>query len=166
MHFKRNGGNTFGYLTTKLCMPEEFAYKIAEEWIEKIEDYNLIMDYDILYADSIYTLERVKKNNHIFFLTSRINAKNLLSELKLLKIIDYAEDIKICNPLKAKEIKTQFIHSLSSTNENIIMIGDTEVDYSAAKACECMYYILNRGFRSKDFWEKSGVLSYPDLSCV
>ena len=163
LNFKRNGGNNFSYLVNKLGLSEPVAKQISDKWIENIEDYSLIESYDTLYDDSISTLKKLKANNQIFFLTCRQNPENLLHELKFLRIFDFADHINICSTKNSTINKTRFLQQLTCCGNKTLIIGDTEVDYNAAINSNCDYYILNRGFRSKRFWNNQGVKSYRDL---
>ena len=48
----------------------------------------------------------------------------------------------------------------------VLMTGDTEIDLAAAKEAHCGFYMLNRGFRNKAYWDRQGITSYEDLGCL
>ena len=63
-----------------------------------------------------------------------------------------------------KDIKE---YKIKHPNEKIIIIGDTEVEYETALKNNIGYYILNRGFRSKEFLkQKLEIHTYKNLKEV
>lgn len=48
--------------------------------------------------------------------------------------------------------------SVLQSNQIEIMIGDTEIDYNAAKLANCEFYAVKNGFRSEKFWKEKRVV--------
>ena len=78
-----------------------------------------------------------------------------------MNIYEYPNRICIVEPGKAIDEKKKVIRDIVGRGD--IVIGDTEVDYFCAEGVHCTSFILNRGFRDKEYWDKMGVKSYCDL---
>lgn len=163
IEFKRKGNSTKKYLNL-LGLSDELASSISKEWIENIENSKLT-SIDVLYEDSMVFLEKLYEKYHkIFYLSNRKSKNNLLDTLNNLNIIKFAYDIIVTAPESGYKQKLDFLHNLKEqSNENIVMIGDTEVDYKAACEADIYYYLLNRGFRNREFWNSYNVKSYDSL---
>lgn len=160
---KRDGMNNYKYLVDVLNIDKEMAKKIKNVWIENIEELKYL-DYDILYEDSIDFLSCLKNmESEVYFLTSRSNKKNLMTELEKLKLTEYVKDIFVVNP-KNNENKEDIIYNFKNEDEKIFMIGDSEVDFNAAQKCGIKSFILNKGFRSDVYLKNIDVCkSYNNL---
>ena len=148
---KKNGINNYNYLINNLSIEKDLSILIQNEWIENIENEEWLK-YDILFNDSLEFLDKIK-DNKIIFLTARKNKKNTLLEIDKLGIKSYASDIYIVNSDNPIENKTEIIKKYKNkyNKEKIVIIGDTEVEYYVAKSSNIVFYILNRGFRSKKY---------------
>lgn len=152
MKYKADGNNGKKYLTDVLGINEADAALIQREWVKQIEDESYLL-YDKLYDDSISTLNLI--NDSIVFLTIRSNESGIRNEIKRLGIDKYPLIVLSHGMDKADAIK--------DINDKVTVIGDTELDYKAAIDTGSDYYILNRGFRSKQYWDQRGVISHSDL---
>ncbi|MBQ0067169.1 MAG: HAD family hydrolase [Phascolarctobacterium sp.] len=161
LEYKSNGFGTYDYLTYILHYDVEYAKNISQEWVKHIED-ELLIQYDCLYSDTITTLEKLK-NNKIFYVSGRQNEKLLFAELERFNLLKYACKVVVTNPSLGAKDKIEKIKLLNLHGKQIV-VGDTEADYDTAKCLGIDYYILNRGFRNKDFWDKREVASHKDLS--
>ena len=160
---KRNGYSTKHFLQEKLLLNEKQSNEISSQWINHIED-EVWVAKDKLYDDAIQFLESIYSKNMVVYLSSRLREDILLQELDGLKIDHYASGTFVSNPSEGVYGKEKHLKTLKSThNEQIIMIGDTEIDYHAAINANCDFFVLNRGFRNKQFWDVQGILSHPSL---
>lgn len=156
IEYKINGLNNYQYMTNYMGIEDKVAKEIQKKWIDEIENEEWIK-YDSLYPDTIDFLEFLKEKKYeILFLTARKSEKNLIQELKRMGINKYADKIYVVNPSNAKENKKNII-SINNINNHTIVVGDTETDFYAAKENMVKSYILNRGFRSKNYLDKIGV---------
>lgn len=163
LNYKADGYSTKQYLSQVLNIDDERISIINSEWISHIEDSDLL-EYDYLYADAKLILEELSKNSIIYFVTSRKNTQNTINELNKFDIIQYAEHIYITNPKNGFEGKSVIFQKIKGKNdEKTIVVGDTEIDYQAAKQNNLDSYLLNRGFRSKKFWDKLKIQTHSDL---
>lgn len=163
MEYKRDGNSTTSFLTQILKIPETESKLIAKEWVEEIESVEMIKN-DCLYKDSIKFLNSISKNNAVYYLSSRQSEKNLLAELKKLDVLQFADFVYISSPSEGYKGKVKFINKIKEkSNDSLTIIGDTEVDYKAAIETEINYFLVNRGFRSKKYWDSKTICSYNDL---
>lgn len=166
IEFKRQGNSTKDYLR-KIGISTEIANLISKKWVENIENVEFT-DMDVLYKDSVHFLEMLhSKYNKIYFLSNRKNKNVLLQTLNRFNISKFASNTVVTTPQSGHKEKTLFLKILKEqSNEDIVMIGDTEVDYNAACEVDSSYYLLNRGFRSKEFWNIKNVKSYDSLDSI
>ena len=150
LSYKRDGHNNHDFLTKKLNINSQLADKIQNEWINNIESQELIAT-DSLYPDAIPFLNGIKDLKHnIIFLTSRQSPKILHKEIKDLGLATFPKQVIV-----VQGDKTNAFHGILSNQK--IMVGDTEVDYKAAKESNATSYILGRGFRSPRFLHNLGI---------
>lgn len=118
----------------------------------------------MLYDDTIDFLDYISrdKNNKIYFLTARQNREGLLKQLKNFDLMKYVKEIFVVSPINAVEGKKQKILNTMNGYKTIIF-GDSEVDYQVAEQLNINYFILNRGFRNKKYWDSKNIKSYNTL---
>lgn len=162
---KRSGMNNFKYLTEILNISTDLANKIQKNWIEKIESKEMLA-FDKLYDDATYFLDFIKgKGYKIIFLTARNNKELTMTQLEELGISMYPAKVIVVEPKNGDINKSNAIDR--EATDNSIMIGDTEVDYKSSENSKIKSYILNRGFRSKEFLNNIGVYkNYANLQEV
>lgn len=165
VEYKRSGKSTKDYLGM-LDIDKKLVDLISKEWVEKIENERLI-NMDVLYDDAIYFLNSLySKNNKIYYLSNRKNKDYLLNSLNKLDIRKYADEVIVTSPKSGHLDKTMFLKKIKHNDDNVIMIGDTEVDYKAASSVGIECFLLNRGFRNKEFWNSINVKSYDSLENI
>lgn len=182
MKYKSDGNSGKKYLTECLNLPETDALEIMKLWQAQIEEEQWL-SYDKLYPDTLEFLDWIKsRDSKIYFLTARQREEAVLNEVKRLGIADYANEICVVSPTEALEQKKAFVKKMikedSKTdviirddlsqdngihNDLIHIVGDTENEYRLAKDLSLPYSILNRGFRSKKYWDNQGVSSVSSL---
>jgi phosphoglycolate phosphatase-like HAD superfamily hydrolase len=160
--YKTGGKNTMQYLTDIYKFSLEKAKIISEKWIEIIEcpEY---LSYDILYEDTIPTLDKLEKGHNLILISARKEEKLLMQQLKDLNIYEYFKKIKCVNPNNANNEKEKL---LKNEKNIIISIGDTEIDYEASRKNNILFYPLNRGFRNKYYWDSLNLVSFENLSYI
>jgi len=165
LEYKRNGNNTTHYLTEVLRLEDSESNKIVREWVEHIEDWKWITK-DVLYDDTIPFLTKIGKNNTIIYLSNRQNEVNLIKELSRLQILQYANYVYVSNPNNGWKGKSQILSNIleNHTALEITIIGDSEVDEKAAYDNGIRVFLLNRGFRSKNYWNSRGLSSICSLN--
>lgn len=156
-HFKNNGKTTLEYLLYK-----GYPAYLSDEWKNHIEDKDYL-SLDKLYKDTIPNLDKLVNYYPLYLVTARRNPDRTIKQVQELGLYNYFKDIKIVFPgsdaglLKAEAIKD---------NNISIVVGDTEVDLKCAELISAKFLALNRGFRSKNWWDNSKTLSYPDLNII
>ena len=159
MEYKGNGKSTLSYLIHRMCLPKEQADEINRRWIKKIEAPEWLK-HDILYKDSISTCDLIANaGDTIVYLSIRNNEEAARQELRILGLEKYAKEIIIL-PQSGDVTKDVVLKRLLLQDPACIMVGDTEKDFDAAQKAKIPAYIVNRGFRSKDFWDNRHVCSY------
>ena len=160
---KKCGKNSKIILKEEYGLDEGIINSIVNKWISEIESDEMLQ-YDKLFYDSLEILEKLRKSSYsIYFLSLRSRRDAAIKELNRLGIFHYATGIYIGDPLLGKQYKAKKLQEIS-LREEVIMIGDTEIDYEASEIARVSSYILSRGFRNESFLNKNGIKSYIDLS--
>lgn len=166
MQYKADGNSGKNYLVNVLNMPVSEAEMILNKWTAAIETEEMIQK-DRLYEDAVPFLEKLKAHDFkIIYLTARQDKELLLAELRRLGIEKYANHTEVVNPSEAKDGKRIFLQDLKQSSHEVMIIGDTENEYRAGKECKISFFLLNRGFRSKTYWDRENIKSYSDLDEV
>lgn len=161
MSYKANGNRTIDFLKKKLELNSEVSEKIADIWRFTIEEEKYL-ERDVLYEDSVPFLKLIKERGYkTIIVSARKNREYIIKKIKTSAIDCLIDDIIIVSPFNATNEK--FMAFIRSKDENSVCIGDTEVDYEAGKKAEILTFMLNRGFRSKEYWDKKNIQSYCDL---
>lgn len=158
VYFKADGYTTKQFLE-KYLQDTKIINKINNKWISLIETPEYL-NSDVLYPDSIRALKSFQNNGHeMVLLTARQNNNFMLRQVHDLRLSEYFSEIICVSPLNAFEEKTA---ALKKYQVNL-MIGDSEVDWKSAIAAGVPYVLLNRGFRSRKFWENHFINSFNSL---
>ena len=157
--FKADGKPTLQYLTERFGMENAAAKDIASAWVGRIEERAVLVT-DKLYDDALPALNACKNAGHtLYLLSARKSEANLRDQVTALGISSYFQEVFCVSPKDAADHKTAIAKKIQAE----VIVGDTEVDWSAAEQLGIAYSILNRGFRSKYYWDKRGVTSFDDL---
>lgn len=180
MEYKAKGNSGKQFLIEKMHLQESSARQITKLWTEQIEQPDMIL-LDALYEDTVPFLEKIRKpGNQIIYLTARQNRELVTEQLKTLNLYEYADEVIVVEPKYAKQQKTEEVSRIcekygyhteeklskvpcTELKESIAIIGDTENEYELAEDLGLPVYILNRGFRSREYWQVRNVRSYADL---
>ena len=155
MTYKTMGYSGILFLRDVMKIEEAVALDVQREWIQHIEDDEWLK-YDTLYEDALLTLNKIPDEK--MFLTLRNNRQGLQKELRRFCLDKIDIIVLNHNEKKADAIK--------NINNDCMIIGDSEVDWEAANEIGCEFYMVNRGFRNKAYWDAKGVKSYDDLSSL
>ncbi|MBR3102918.1 MAG: HAD family hydrolase [Lachnospiraceae bacterium] len=163
MQYKADGHSGKQYLTEILHLEDAKAGEIQREWQAHIEEEEYLK-LDQLYNDTIPFLEgRKEQGDTIIYLTARQSRQGLYAALDRLKIRDYASRVIVVDPRNAKAEKVAAAQELQRAGADLMLVGDTENEYAAAQELQVPVYLLNRGFRSKGYWEACEVITYESL---
>ena len=118
---------------------------------------------DIWYEDALSFLTYLKENRYwIVAVSARKNKEGLLRFIERSQVSDLLDEIIVVSPMNAKADKEKYvIEHLGKIN---IVVGDTENDQIDDTRIRC--FLLNRGFRSKEYWEERNIRSFDSLSKV
>ena len=165
LHCKAEGYSGKYYLEYRLGLNDIITNKIINKWTDNIEKDRWLLR-DRLYDDALEICESVfRRGNIIYYLSSRQNKAGVINEIKRLKLDSYSVKNIIINP-RGKVKKEDILIDIKKTQSDCLMVGDTEVDYQAAMIAKTHYFILNRGFRNKNYWDKKGVKSFESLCAL
>lgn len=145
IEFKRKGKNNVDFMISK-GITRDKAIKIQEKWIAQIEDAKYL-SLDSLYPQTKDLLAQYK-NCELFLITARANKNATLKQISELGLLDYFKDIfVVSNKENVIRSKAEYLLKIKAS----LMIGDTEIDYFAAKEVGCAFQYAPFGFREKDF---------------
>lgn len=135
------------------------ATLIAEEWRKAIENIAFTL-LDHPFKDSLTTLEYLKKNAKadIFILTSRNNRLPVFQSASVYGFDRLVDDIIVVKPARGSEAKADWLKRMNPS----VFIGDTELDYMAAKSTGKSFIALARGQRSREFFNTLGDMDIKD----
>ena len=157
--YKTDGNNTFSYLTKKLKLSEIISREVTEKWIKNIESLHYLKS-DKLYFDSFDMVKELSSDYKFIMISARKSESFLIKQLKSHNLFDFFYEIVCVNPFDAANSKKNVLLNLESP---ILFVGDTEADYEAALHFGIPFYALNRGFRSKKFWDLKNIISHDSL---
>lgn len=164
MQYKADGNSGKKYLTEILGMEQKEAERVMGLWLEQIETLKWI-ETDTLYPDTIAFLKAIE-GNEIIYLSARQNRDNLVAELERLGIGRYATALYVVPPTEAQKQKLEIARQIQKDSSQMVVVGDTENEYSIALELNLPVYILNRGARSKTYWDTRGVKSIDNLMSI
>lgn len=159
VQYKSEGVSTKNYLENELQIEPAIAEEISLRWMESIE-LDRVIDKDIWYEDVTDFLTFLKKSKYwVVVVSARKNRNGILKFIEKSKYVNLLDEIIIVSPVNAKENKKKYIlRNLADAN---IVIGDSEADY--VEDIHIRNFLLNRGFRSENYWKKRKIMSYNSL---
>lgn len=159
MIYKADGNSTYAFLCNKLMLSEDLADKISKRWISMIE-LDSYLAKDSLYMDAIDTLQYCSSIAELYLLSARSNGEELYRQVERMGLRDYFCEVICVSPRHATTEKINVLRRIKPC----VIVGDTEVEYQAAQEVGISCYLLNRGFRSKEYFEQRGIGSNANLS--
>lgn len=133
-----------------LKIESEFFRSYEKRRIDLLEDKSLL-DLDTPVPMLLNTLGSLKKRHRLYLVTLRRKKKNLLNQLRKLKIMDSFEKILTATPGSNLALsKVNLIRKIKYSPEDLI-IGDTEADISAGRELSIRTVAVFSGIRSKSF---------------
>ena len=158
LEYKRNGKSTYRYLMDSGRIKENAARQIAQEWISKIEN-DKYMKLDFPYEDAENFLKTEGQKNQLYLVSASKESKNLFLQLHTFALTKYFKKIFCVSPVQAFQEKLKIVRLISGD----LIVGDTEVEEKVGIAAQIPSFLLNRGFRSKAYWDRLSVESYESL---
>lgn len=159
--YKADGYTTLQYLENVLQLEEDCARAVSGYWVEHIEDEKYL-ELDIWYEDSEIFLHYLSERGYDnIIITARKNKQYITDFINSSPVITKLDEIIVVSPMNAKTEKTRVLNERKTSDS--ILVGDTEVEYHAGTETGIKTYLLNRGFRSKEYWNRRNVKSYQNL---
>ena len=162
--YKRNGRSTRQYLTEVHKLPDDEADEIANEWIIRIESEEYLAT-DIWYPDAVPFLKWLKESGFTtVILTARQNEAYINEYISSSEAGHFIDEVIVVDPAHARTEKGEYLRI--NAEDILCVIGDTESDRAAAEEADLDFHALNRGFRSRAFWEARDEQAYAGLEEV
>ena len=163
LQYKFSGNSTKQFCLKRMGLNEPESEKIAKLWGKWIEEEKYLK-YDVLYDDVRAFLNGCKVQDiQLVLLTARKNEELAKKQVKSMGIDGYFAYVYVVNPSNAMEGKKEIIEQLLNDEEEVVVIGDTEVEYGIVEELKLRGVILNRGFRNKQYWDSKNVESFEGL---
>lgn len=160
---KRMGLSTQRICVELLGLGPLLAENISKEWVENIEKEEYLK-YDTIYLDADEFVRKISLKHKVILLTARNNKTGFQRFIEKASFYSKISEIIVVPPVDAVRGKVQAVEYRG--DKNAVLIGDTETEYKAGKSLGISTYLLNRGFRSREFWEKHNVISYEGLEDI
>ena len=88
----------------------------------------------------------------VVLLSARQDAAALQSTLEQCGLLPLVQELAVVSPQGAAQRKAAFLRGRAQPGD--IMVGDTEADLAAAQAAGLPCLLLDRGFRSRRYWQE------------
>ena len=161
--YKADGHSTRAWLL-EAGLPEAQAADIAARWQAKIETPPYLA-MDRAYPDAIPFLQAVHgQGDAVVLVSARQDADALRDTLARCALLPLVEELLVVLPVHAADEKAARLRGKIDPGD--VLVGDTEADLNAARQLGLPCYLLDRGFRSRRYWQRQGVESYGSLSAV
>lgn len=163
----------------RTCALKNINISLIEYWNKKREmnsDINILEEYGGIFGKTNYDKKKISIIEEPFLLaedklfeftnetllianniakvnliTHRTNNKNTIQQLKDLNIYHYFQQIFLSDSLSKSKAKllSEVVHNNKS--ERQILIGDTEIDFIAAKELGVECFLVESGSRNRDY---------------
>lgn len=161
MHYKADGHSTKAWLTLAGLAPA-VCEELAAAWSESIEKPEYLA-MDMAYPDTLPFLHRLReKGCDCVLISARQSADALRATLTRCGILPLVTELLVVPPVQADRRKAELLRPRIAPGD--AMLGDTEVDKNCAEALGLPWAVLDRGFRSKAYWQAHGVAPLHDLN--
>ena len=139
---------------------DDFKEATIEIWKQNIEE-DSFLNYDKFFSDAEFAMDYFSKNNEVDLITARRNKTAVFNLIHNSFCDRCLSEIIVVDPYDATSKKIAYI--AANKDDGDIVIGDTEVDYDTGQATGLKTFLLNRGFRSEEYWQRKKVRSFQDL---
>jgi phosphoglycolate phosphatase-like HAD superfamily hydrolase len=148
---KRNGRNSADALRLQ-SVPEPVIASTLSFWIRNIES-QAFLSKDKLFSGAVGTLQALKEGNSLFLISARKSEIALRAQISKLGLTSYFEKVEVVPGDHVAEAKADVFTELNLD----CYIGDTELDWLAAKASGVTPFILSTGQRSECFLRERSI---------
>lgn len=140
--------------------PQEFVEQYVKKRLEVIENFEYLK-HDEIISGAERVLKELIQNHQLILVTLRNNSKTLFQELKFFDLKKYFTTIlSLDNNHGDWRIKVKLIkESGTLTDQNSLIVGDTEADIVAGKNLGIKTCAVLSGIRTKELLQKAS----PDI---
>lgn len=161
--YKADGHSTRAWLETAGFSAEKAA-ELAARWQAQIED-PAYLAMDRPYDDAAPFLQAVRQlPARIVLVSARQNPEALRRTLADCGLLGLVDELVVVPPRHAADEKAARLRPRITPGD--CMVGDTEADLQAAQQLGMPCYLLNRGFRSRRYWQQQGQTAEDSLPAV
>lgn len=161
--YKADGHSTLAWLEAA-GTPPEAAQQIAAAWQAQIETAPYLA-LDRAYPDAVPFLQAVRQiPAQVVLVSARQQPDALRATLQRCGLLAWADDLLVVPPRQAARQKAAVLRGRAQPGD--VMVGDTEADWQAAQMLGLPCFVLERGFRSRAYWQRQGVAAYAGLRAV
>lgn len=163
LNYKADGHTTRSWLEA-VGISRSKAEKIAAAWQARIEtEPYLAMDHS--YEDAVAFLRALHEwQAKVVLLSARQDAGALRTTLQRCALLPLADEVVVVSPRRAVDEKAAVLRARAERGD--VMVGDTEADLEAAQCVGVRCLVLDRGFRSRNYWKRRGIPSLENLQAV
>jgi phosphoglycolate phosphatase-like HAD superfamily hydrolase len=148
---KKRSGVSWSVLLSDRLNESELA-EFLKDWRAQIEHPEQLA-LDVPFPGLSITLASLKEQNYDLILFTLRNEKtNLHEQLDNLKIKSYFDCIVHTSGVSKRATIKGLLAKL--TSPPVLLVGDTEEDYEAAKVAQIPFWAVTYGLRSQAFWNK------------
>lgn len=127
--------------------------EFLETWLNVIEEKNILKLDEVQHGVHQCLQEWKDQEIELLLVTLRSNHENLIEQLKNLSLFEYFDEILICKHAKGGEGKAEAVRK-QGRDQNIssaLWIGDTEIDWEAARELGCPVMLVSNGLRDEAY---------------
>lgn len=142
-------------LTEKQIMQWKLQSQALRNYLkarESLIESKYYLSFDKLKPEIKKLLKTLKKNHQLFLTTSRLNVKNLKTQLLGFGIRKYFSKIIVGESQKERQWKLKLL--IGSARSHYVLVGDTPRDYMLAKKMGIECFLVSDGSRAKVILKK------------
>lgn len=149
---------------------EEIYDDFLAAWLASIESPEALV-LDKVQEGAIDCLNSWKKQRiELILVSMRKNKPGLDDQLKLLELRPLLDDVLVCDHADGGDGKADAVRKMYQAKrfkENALWIGDTEVDWEAAKSLGCDVVLISNGLRNEEYLRSlDGALVKPSIASL
>ena len=136
-------------ILVKTC-PEFFIESYIKKRLELIENIHYLR-MDSIQVGVVDTIGPWSQEHELYLVTMRKNGKALLDQLGYLNLEKCFRNIYYENNNDGSwKVKYRLMSQVADKPDSSIIIGDTEADIEAGKACRCTTIVVTCGIRTRE----------------
>lgn len=135
-----------------LCIKGSNNYKSEEVYIKFREYYNLhYADKSVIYDGVLELLEYLKDYKLGIISNKKDDAVKKIADVYFKNIFDFTlGETTMLKKKPSPDMMNYILNKYNLKKEEVLYIGDSDVDIAFAKECSCDYIIVDYGFRKRE----------------